>query len=201
MAPADASVHAILIVRPVARDRGYRARDLVEQGADLVTVVNLAARQRCGDDLARVGIHTEVQFLPGPACAGTVLLDQPLAGPTQLQARAVHQQMQGSASRPASGLLPDRGRGTSRVAARRLRVVWSGTERSRPSRRMTEPISPSVCRYARRNTALNVSAVRIARSEYSGCPPRLVRRSASHASTASSENQTVKLPRRRRLSS
>jgi len=66
---------------------------------------------------------------------------------------------------------------------------------------MTEPISPSVCRYASRNTALNVSAVRIARSEYSGCPPRLVRRSASHASTASSENQTVKLPRRRRLSS
>ena len=48
---------------------------------------------------------------------------------------------------------PDRGRGTSRVAARRLRVVWSGTGRSRPSRRMTEPISPSVCRYARRNTA------------------------------------------------
>jgi hypothetical protein len=65
---------------------------------------------------------------------------------------------------------------------------------------MTEPISPSVCRYASRNTALNVSAVRIARSEYSGCPPRLVRRSASHAATASSENQTVKLPRRRRLS-
>src|SRR3954463_16511916 len=59
MAPADASVHAILIVRPVARDRGYRALDLVEQGADLVTVVNLAARQRCGDDLARVGIHTQ----------------------------------------------------------------------------------------------------------------------------------------------
>src|SRR3954470_23142999 len=70
MAPADASVHAILVVRPVARDRGYRARDLVEQGADLVTVVNLAARQRCGDDLARVGIHTEMQFSPGPALAG-----------------------------------------------------------------------------------------------------------------------------------
>src|SRR4051794_219761 len=93
------------------------------------------------------------------------------------------------------------GRGTSSVSARRHRVVWSGTARSSPSRPMTEPISPSVCRYASRNTALNVSAVRIARSEYSGCPPRLVRRSASHASTASSENQTVKLPRRRRLSS
>src|SRR3954468_6443604 len=104
MAPADASVHAILIVRPVARDRGYRARDLVEQGADLVTVVNLAARQRCGDDLARVGIHTEVQCPPGPALAGTVLLDQPLAGPTQLQPCAVHQQMHGLGIAPCTGV-------------------------------------------------------------------------------------------------
>src|SRR4051794_15450841 len=110
----------------------------------------------------------------------------------------------GPVSRPAPLSAPSPrgfGRGTSSVAARRHRVVWSGTARSSPSRPMTEPISPSVCRYASRNTALNVSAVRIARSEYAGCPPRLVRRSASHASTASSENQTVKLPRRRRLSS
>src|SRR3954468_10763025 len=90
------------------------------------------------------------------------------------------------------------GRGTSSVSARRHRVVWAGTARSSPSRPMTAPISPSVRRSASRHTALNVRAVRIARSEYSACPPRLVRRSASHAS---SENQTVKLPRRRRLSS
>src|SRR5215204_2632237 len=32
--------------------------------------------------------------------------------------------------------------GTCSVAARRLRVVWSGMGRSRPSRRMREPISP-----------------------------------------------------------
>src|SRR4051795_20394 len=110
----------------------------------------------------------------------------------------------GPVSRPAPLSAPSPrgfGRGPSSVSARRHRVVWSGTARSSPSRPMTEPISPSVCRYASRNTALNVSAVRIARSEYAGCPPRLVRRSASHASTASSENQTVKLPRRRRLSS
>src|SRR4051812_20913581 len=110
----------------------------------------------------------------------------------------------GPVSRPAPLSAPSPrgfGRGPSSVSARRHRVVWSGTARSSPSRPMTEPISPSVCRYASRNTALNVSAVRIARSEYSGCPPRLVRRSASHALTASSENQTVTLPRRRRLSS
>ena len=42
---------------------------------------------------------------------------------------------------------------------------WSGLARSRASRRMTEPISPSVCRRARRNTARSVSAVVIARAE------------------------------------
>src|SRR3954464_5349089 len=38
-----------------------------------------------------------------------------------------------------------------------------------------EPISPSVWRCTRRNTARRVSAVRIARGEYQGCPPRVVR--------------------------
>ena len=57
-----------------------------------------------------------------------------------------------------------------------------------------EPISPSVWRSARRNTALSVNAVRIARGEYQGCPPRVVRGSARQAATASSVNHTVKLP-------
>ena len=76
------------------------------------------------------------------------------------------------------GPLPERGRGTGKPSARRLRVVWSGTRSSRPSRRRTEPISPSVWRRPRRNTARSVSAVRIARAEYQGCPPRVVRGSA-----------------------
>src|SRR3954470_1808258 len=38
-----------------------------------------------------------------------------------------------------------------------------------------EPISPSVWRSARRNTVRRVSAVRIARGAYQGCPPRVVR--------------------------
>ena len=59
-----------------------------------------------------------------------------------------------------------------------------------------EPISPSVWRSARRNTVRrSVSAVRIARGEYQGCPPRVVRGSARQAAIASSVNQTVKLPR------
>src|SRR5215204_403892 len=38
---------------------------------------------------------------------------------------------------------------------------------------MTEPISPSVWRRAKRNTARSVRAVRMARGEYQCCPPRL----------------------------
>ena len=94
-----------------------------------------------------------------------------------------------------------RGRGTSSVSALRHRVVWSGTARSSPSRPMTEPISPSVWRNGRRNTARSVSAVRIAKGEYQGCPPRVVRGSALHAWIASSVNQTVRLPRWRRPAS
>ena len=60
---------------------------------------------------------------------------------------------------------------------------------------MMEPISPSVCRSARPKTARSVSAVVIARAEYCGCPPGVVRASACHAAIASSVNQTVRLPR------
>src|SRR5215216_4794215 len=79
----------------------------------------------------------------------------------------------GSAQSPAPALRLDRGRGTSSVTARRLRVVWSGLARSSPRRCMPEPISPSVWRRAKRNTARSVRAVRMARGEYQGCPPRL----------------------------
>ena len=51
------------------------------------------------------------------------------------------------------------------------------------------------------DTALSVRAVRMASAEYQGCPPRVVRGSAAQASIASSVNQTVKLPRCRKLAS
>src|SRR3954470_9561377 len=85
----------------------------------------------------------------------------------------------GPVSRPAPPPAPSPrgfGRGPSSVSARRHRVEWSGTARSSPSRPMTEPISPSVWRYASRNTALSVSPVRIARSEYAGRAPARARR-------------------------
>ena len=66
---------------------------------------------------------------------------------------------------------------------------------------MIEAISPSVWRNAKWNTARKVSAVRMASGEYQGCPPRVVRGAAAQAAIASSVNQTVKLPRWRRLAS
>src|SRR4051812_44171474 len=95
----------------------------------------------------------------------------------------------------------ERGRGTSKVSARRLSVEWSGTASVRPRRSMIEPMRPSVCRRASRNTARSVSAVRIASGEYHACPPRVGRGSARQAAIASSLNQIVKLPRWRRLAS
>ena len=81
MALADAGVHAVLIVRSVAGDRGDRTGHLVEQGANLRAVVGLAAGQGRGDDPPGVGIHAEVQHFPRPACLGAMFLDQPLPGP------------------------------------------------------------------------------------------------------------------------
>jgi len=101
-----------------------------------------------------------------------------------------------SASRPMCRLRQDR-----RVLARRLRVEWSGTARSSPSRPMMDPIRPSVWRRAKRNTARKLSAVRAAKGEYHGCPPSVVRGSARQPSIASCVNQTVKLPRWRKLAS
>ena len=66
--------------------------------------------------------------------------------------------------------LRGRGRGTSSVSARRHRVVWSGTARSSPSRPMTEPISPSVCRNGRRKTARKVKRCQDRQGRVVGLP-------------------------------
>ena len=66
---------------------------------------------------------------------------------------------------------------------------------------MMEPISPSVWRSARRNTARGVSAVALAKPEWRDCPPRVVRGSAVQGAIASSVNRTVRLPRWRKVAS
>ena len=53
-----------MIVPTVASERDQRARHLVEQGADVGAIVDLAAGQRRGHDPARVGIHAEMELSP-----------------------------------------------------------------------------------------------------------------------------------------
>ena len=60
MTLADTGVHAILVVRTIACERGYRARDLVEQGTDLGAIIPVVVGQRRGHDLAGVGVQTEM---------------------------------------------------------------------------------------------------------------------------------------------
>ena len=116
MTLADAVVNAGLIVPAVTGERGHRAGDLVEQEIDLgaiidVMAVSVAATIRPVRYPRRGGA-----FRPGPACLGRRFLDQPLARPTQLQAVL-------STSRCMGAVSSRCGRGTSSIAARRLRVV------------------------------------------------------------------------------
>src|SRR4051794_34888923 len=95
----DGVVHVLPVVGAVAGERRHRSLELVEQGPDAGAVVGLARGQLHGLDPPGDGVHPEVQLAPGPTGAGSVLLGQPLAGPAQLQARAVDQQVQRPATR------------------------------------------------------------------------------------------------------
>src|SRR4051812_22938294 len=90
---SDGVVDASLIVGSIAGHRGKRSCDLVEQGPNLRAIIDIMGRQLCREDLPSLGLHPDVQLAPGPASAGPMLLDQPLAGPAELPARAVHQQV------------------------------------------------------------------------------------------------------------
>ena len=157
MTISDAGVDALSIIPAVAGERGNGTINLIERGTDLRAVVNIVGGQRRRDDLASVRIDSDVQFTPRTAPARAMLLDQPLAGTGQLQSSAVHQQMHrfgvGRRSRYLQRFCPPAERG----------MVRGGKIKTKQA--MIEPISPSVCRSARRNTARKVSPVAIARAE------------------------------------
>jgi hypothetical protein len=60
--------------RPVAGEGRHRPIHLVEQRANLGAVARIPAGQHRGDDLAGVGVGSEMQHSPGPAPLGAVLL-------------------------------------------------------------------------------------------------------------------------------
>src|SRR5918995_5476476 len=82
-----------LIIGSIADERGEWTCDLVEQRLNLRAILAIAGGQLRGEDLSGLSVDPDVQLAPGSSSAGTMLLDQPLAGSTQLQPSAVDQQV------------------------------------------------------------------------------------------------------------
>jgi len=80
MALGHGGGNALLVVGAVGGEGGDASGDLVEQGVDRGTVVDLLCNQRRSDTLAGVVIQADVQLAPGPARLGAVFLNQALAG-------------------------------------------------------------------------------------------------------------------------
>jgi hypothetical protein len=95
----------------------------------IVPAVGNAARNWTGDlvehsvshrgIVAACGIDTDMQLPPGSAAGRSVLFDQPFAGPAELQAGAVHQQVE----QASSGTLEARHLQRLRPATQ-SRMVW-----------------------------------------------------------------------------
>jgi hypothetical protein len=76
MAVEDGPAGGLAIVRPVSQHRGNRSIDLVEQWADQGGVA--LVRELGSQDVAAVGIDSQVQPAPAAARLAAVLLMQPL---------------------------------------------------------------------------------------------------------------------------
>jgi hypothetical protein len=111
-----------------------------------------------------------------------VLLEQPFALAAELQARAVHQQVQGLAA-STSADIPWPRHVQRRCPAAERAVV--GNRQSEPEQ--VDDGAEQAFGLAQRqaDTALIVSAVRMASGEYRACPSRVVRGSAAHAAITS----------------
>jgi len=79
---------------------------------------------------------------------------------------------------------------------RRLDVLWSGADNDSSSNRSTLQANASACRRAKWNMSRNVSTNSIARSEYSACPPGLLRFGAAQPVSAASSSHSGRSPRR-----
>src|ERR1700740_2494915 len=101
MTLSDRLVNAVLIVGTVSREGPQGTGDLVEQRPRPRRVIDLFPGQLNREDLAALGIDAEMQLTPGSAAGRAVLFNQPFTGATELQAGAVHQQMQRAGPRPA----------------------------------------------------------------------------------------------------
>jgi hypothetical protein len=65
MAVGHCSVDVVSIEGAIGREEGDGTLDLVEQGTNLGAVIDVLGRQRHREELARIGIHTNVHLAPG----------------------------------------------------------------------------------------------------------------------------------------
>jgi hypothetical protein len=93
MTLVQGGVHVGSVIAAVAQEELDWLGDLVEQGLDLRSVIDVAVGQDGGDDPTGHRVKADVQFAPRTPLAGAMLLDQPFARAAQLQARTVNQQV------------------------------------------------------------------------------------------------------------
>ena len=67
-------INPILVVGAVGNDGGERIVDLVEQGAEFGSIVDLLAGQGRGNDRAGLRINSKIQLAPRTAALGAMLL-------------------------------------------------------------------------------------------------------------------------------
>ena len=138
VARGNLAMDVLLIVSTVSRERSNRTMYLIEQGADLGRVIDIAGGQRRGRDPSGIDVYDDVQLAPRPSGLRAVLPKQPFGGAAELQPRAVDQQVHGTGARPRAGHVQAFGSATEHYQP--LSAMCSGAARSRPSRVIMEPI-------------------------------------------------------------
>jgi hypothetical protein len=79
--------HAGLIIGAIRHESVQRRLDLVQQGTDLRSIIDIVIGQSCRHDPAARRIEPGMQLLPGTPALGSVFCDQPLARPAQRHAQ------------------------------------------------------------------------------------------------------------------
>ena len=93
MTLGNSLVNSVLIVRAVSREGRQGIDELVEQRVSSRGVVALCLGQLDRDNFAALAIDADMQFTPRSAAGRAMFFNQPFAGPAELQAGVVHQQM------------------------------------------------------------------------------------------------------------
>ena len=82
------------VIGAVAHERRWRIVQLLQQWLDMRCVIDFLVRQIESDDLVTVRVDADTKLAPGSAFRSPAFFEQPFARFTNLQSRAVDDQMQ-----------------------------------------------------------------------------------------------------------